>query len=162
MFQSIIWKVFVGGVRNKLRSFKFCTCKWNVFFPHCQNRHFGVNIAILHRVANSGQSTAIQPAMLEPLLPETCKVLAMKFEVKYLFSTSSSDPNLCIFLLLESLGMRKLLACGIRMQKNPQTRTDIVRMFTNFHKVMQVESPNAVVVLTLQAGLQQIDQNLQP
>ena len=109
------------------------------FFPHCQNRHFGVSIAILHRVANPGQSAAIQPAMLEPLLPETCKALAMKLEVKYLFSTSSSDANLCIFLLLESLGMRKLLACGIRMQKNPQTRTDIVRCLLIFIKLCRLK-----------------------
>ena len=39
----------------------------------------------------------------------------MKFEVKYFF----------IYQLPEDLGMRKILAHGIRMQKNPQTRDKI-------------------------------------
>ena len=46
----------------------------------------------------------------------------MKLEVKYPFPTSSSDANACIYQLPEGLEMRKILAHGMRMQKNPQIR----------------------------------------
>ena len=78
--------------------------------------------------------------MLQPLPTETCKALTMKMEVKYLFPTSSSGVNFCIYQLPEGLEMRKILALGIRMQKNPQTRADIVCIFMDFHRVMQVQS----------------------
>ena len=65
----------------------------------------------------------------------------MKLEVKYLFPTSSSDTNLYIYQLPEGLGVRKILAYGIKMRKNPQTREDIFWIFTDFHGVMQVQSP---------------------
>ena len=78
--------------------------------------------------------------MLQPLPTETCKALTMKMEVKYLFPTSCSGANFCIYQLPEGLEMRKILALGIRMQKNPQTRVDIVWIFMDFHRVMQVQS----------------------
>ena len=40
---------------------------------------------------------------------------------------------------MESLEMRKILARGIRMQKNPQTRTNIFLLFTDFHGVIRVQ-----------------------
>ena len=46
----------------------------------------------------------------------------MKLEAKYLFPTSSSGVNFYIYQLHEGLGMSKILAHGIRMPKNPQTR----------------------------------------
>ena len=47
-------------------------------------------------------------------------------EVKYLLPISSSDTNVYIcHYIPESPGMRKILAHGISMQKNPQTRVDI-------------------------------------
>ena len=39
----------------------------------------------------------------------------MKLEVKYIFPTSTSSANFYIYELPESLGMRKVLAHGIRM-----------------------------------------------
>ena len=65
----------------------------------------------------------------------------MKLEVKYLFPTSSSGLSFYIYQLHEGLGMRKILAHSIRMQKNPQTREDIFWIFTCFYGVMQVQSP---------------------
>ena len=38
--------------------------------------------------------------------------------------------------------MRKILAHGIRMQKNPQTKEDTFWIFTDFHGVMRVQSLN--------------------
>ena len=78
--------------------------------------------------------------MLEPPSSENCKGLTMKLEVKYLFPTSYSAANYCIYDLLEGLGMRKILPHGIRMQKNPETRADIFWVFTDFHRVMRVQS----------------------
>ena len=43
----------------------------------------------------------------------------MKLEVEYLFLTSSSGANRYIYHLPEGLGMRKISAHGIKMQKNP-------------------------------------------
>ena len=51
--------------------------------------------------------------------------LTMKLKVKYIFPTLSSVANFYIYQLPEGLGMKKILAHGIRMQKNPQTREDI-------------------------------------
>ena len=65
----------------------------------------------------------------------------MKLEVKYLFPSSSSGANFYIYELPEGLLMRKILAHGTRMQKNPQTRKDIFWIFTDFHGVMRVQSP---------------------
>ena len=65
----------------------------------------------------------------------------MKLEVKFLFWISSSGTNVYIYKLLEGLGMRKTLAYGARMQKNPQTREDIFLIFMDFHGVMQFERP---------------------
>ena len=49
----------------------------------------------------------------------------MKLEVKYLFPISSPGAKFYIYELRKGLGMRKILAHGIRMQKKPQTRGDI-------------------------------------
>ena len=53
------------------------------------------------------------------------KDLTMKLEVKYLLPTLSSDPRFYIYQFSEVLGIRKILARGISMQKNPQTRPNI-------------------------------------
>ena len=65
----------------------------------------------------------------------------MKLEVKYLFPTSSSGANLCIYKLLEGLGMGKLLTHSIRMEKNSQTRTEIFWIFTDFHMPVGSRTP---------------------
>ena len=51
----------------------------------------------------------------------------MKLQVKYLFSTSTS---FYIYQLPEGLRMRKILAYGIRMQKNPKNQGGY---FLDFH-----------------------------
>ena len=51
----------------------------------------------------------------------------MKLEVKYLFPTSSSGAKFYIYQMPEGLEMRKILAHGIRMQKNPRTMEDICK-----------------------------------
>ena len=53
----------------------------------------------------------------------------MKLEIKYMFPTSTSGANFYIYELPEVLGMKKIYAHGTRMQKNPQTREDILRIF---------------------------------
>ena len=40
------------------------------------------------------------------------------------------------------MGMRKILAHDIRMQKNPQTKLDPFWIFTDFHGVKRIQSPN--------------------
>ena len=65
----------------------------------------------------------------------------MKLEVKYLFPTLSSGANFYIYQLPAGLGMRKISPHSIRMQNNPQTRVEMLWIFTGFHGVMQVESP---------------------
>ena len=65
----------------------------------------------------------------------------MKLEAKYLFPTSSSGVNFYIYQLHEGLGMSKILAHGIRMPKNPQTREDNFRIFSDFYGVKRVQSP---------------------
>ena len=65
----------------------------------------------------------------------------MKLEVKYIFPTSTPGVNNYIYKLPEGLGMRRILAHGTRIQKNPQTREDIFWIFTDFHRVMWVQSP---------------------
>ena len=61
----------------------------------------------------------------------------MKF--KYLFPASCSGANFYIYQLPEGLGMRKIFAHGIRMQKNRQSREDIFFwIFTDFHGVTRV------------------------
>ena len=69
----------------------------------------------------------------------------MKLEVKYLFRTSSSGANSYIYQLPEGLGKRKMLAHVIGMQKNPQTREDILWIFTDFHGVTRVHSPTCTL-----------------
>ena len=59
----------------------------------------------------------------------------MKLEVKYIFPTSTPRVNNYIYKLPEGLGMRKILAYGTRIQKNPQTREDIFWIFKDFHGV---------------------------
>ena len=54
----------------------------------------------------------------------------MKFEEKY-FS---------IYQLPEDLGMRKILAHGIRMQKNPQTRDEIFESKSNSKPRREISS----------------------
>ena len=39
------------------------------------------------------------------------------------------------------MGIRKILAHDIRMQKNPQTEENTFWIFTYFHGVMRVQSP---------------------
>ena len=51
----------------------------------------------------------------EPPPLKNCKDLTVKLEVKYLFPTSFSVANFNIYQLPEGLGMRKILAHGIRM-----------------------------------------------
>ena len=41
----------------------------------------------------------------------------------------------------EAMGIRKILAYDIRMKKNPQTKEDTFWIFTDFHEVLQVQSP---------------------
>ena len=67
--------------------------------------------------------------------------LSMKLEFKYIFPASTPGLNNYIYKLPEGLGMRRILAHGTRIQKNPQTRGDIFWIFTDFHRVMWVESP---------------------
>ena len=59
----------------------------------------------------------------------------MKLKVKYPFPNSSSGANFYIQQLPKGLGMRKILAHGIRMQKNPQTRENIFWVFMDFREV---------------------------
>ena len=65
----------------------------------------------------------------------------MKLEVKYIFSTSTLSVNNYIYKLPEGLRIRRILAHGTRIQKYPQTREDIFWIFTDFHRVMWVQSP---------------------
>ena len=67
--------------------------------------------------------------------------LTMKYEVKYIFPTSTPGLNNYIYKLPEGLGMRRIVAHGTRIQKNPQTREDIFWIFADFHRVMWVQSP---------------------
>ena len=68
---------------------------------------------------------------VEPPLLKNYKDLTIKLEVKYLFPISCSGANFYIFQLPGGLEMRKILAHGIRMQRNPQAR----EIFTDFHGV---------------------------
>ena len=65
----------------------------------------------------------------------------MKMEVKYFFPTSSSGINFYISKLPEGLGMRKILAHGIRIGNDPKTSANIFWVFKDFHGVMRVQSP---------------------
>ena len=40
----------------------------------------------------------------------------------------------------EAIGMRKILAHDMRMEKNPQTKEDTSWVFTDFHGVMRAQS----------------------
>ena len=83
--------------------------------------NFRVSITILLGDVSSGQ-TSIKCCNLachaEPLLSKNCKDLTMKLEAKYIFLTLYSGTNLNICQLLEALGMKTILAHGIRMQNN--------------------------------------------
>ena len=70
--------------------------------------------------------------MLEPPLSENCKGLTMKLEVTYPFPTSSPGANFFICQLSECLAIRKILAHGIRMQKNQQTTAHVFWIFPEF------------------------------
>ena len=62
---------------------------------------------------NSGQISIKYPNLTcnaELPLLENCKDLTIKLEAKYLFPTSSSGTNFCIYQLPEGLRMRKILA----------------------------------------------------
>ena len=65
----------------------------------------------------------------------------MKWKVKYIFPTSTPGAYNYIYKPPKGLGMRKILAHGTRIQKNPQTREDIFWIFTYFYGVMWVQSP---------------------
>ena len=78
--------------------------------------------------------------MFEPPPSENCKGLAMNLEVKYLFPTLSSGANFLIYQLPEVLGMRKIIAHGIRMQKNAKTRAYNFLILTDLHTVMRFQS----------------------
>ena len=67
--------------------------------------------------------------------------MTSKLEVKYNFPTSTLGANVYIYELPQVLGIRKILAHGARMQKNPQTRENIFWIFTNIHGNMWVQSP---------------------
>ena len=71
--------------------------------------------------------------MLEPLPSENCKGLNMKFEVKYLLSTSFSGAKFFIHQLSESLKMRKIFSTSYRDAKestNPGRKfSEILRTF---------------------------------
>ena len=102
---------------------------------------FGVSVAILLGSANSGQASmksrdVVCDVETAPL--KNCKVLTIKLEAKYLFPTSSSGSDVYIYQLLEGLRIRKILAHGIRMQKNPHIGTEIFWVFTHCHGVMRV------------------------
>ena len=83
---------------------------------------FGFNVAILRGIADSGQTSIKCSDLacdLEPPLSKNCKDLTMKLKVKYISPKSFSGANIFVCQLSEGLGMRKVLAHGIRMQKNP-------------------------------------------
>ena len=63
--------------------------------------------------------------MLEPPPRENCKGLTVKSKVNYVFPTSPSSADLFIHHFSEGLEMRKIIAHGIRMQSNLQTRAQI-------------------------------------
>ena len=75
---------------------------------------------------------------VEPQQLKNCKDLIMKLEVKYIFPTSSSSVDFYNYQLPEGLEMRNILAHGIRMQKNPQTRVNIFWIFMDIYGVMSV------------------------
>ena len=89
---------------------------------------FGVSDAILLGDANSGQtSLKYRDLVCDVETPpfKNDKDLTMKLEGKYLFPTSPSGAYF-IYQLPEGLEMRKILTNGIRMQKNPHIREDIL------------------------------------
>ena len=71
----------------------------------------------------------------------------MKLKVKYFFLASCSGGKFYIFQLPEGLGMRKILVHGTRIHKNPQSKENIFWIFTDFHGVMQVQSPTCTPTL---------------
>ena len=73
----------------------------------------------------------------------------MKLEAKCLFPTSSSGANVFIHKLSESLEIRKILAHGIRMQTNPQTRALIFCIFTDFHRVSISDFHSGMEILAM-------------
>ena len=100
--------------------------------------------SVVFKKAISGQaSIKCRDLVCNVELPpfKNCKDLTMKLEVRYLFSTLSSGANFFIYQLPDGLEIRKILAHGIRMQNNSQTREEIFWIFTDFHGVIQVQSP---------------------
>ena len=73
-------------------------------------------------------NAVIQAVMLKPPPSENCKASTMNLKVKYLFPSSSSGANFCIYQLPECLGMRK-----INMAISPLT----VKSSIKFQKIFQ-------------------------
>ena len=98
-----------------------------------------------HRGENSGQTSIKCRDLACDVEPPPAVTnfddLTMILEVKYLFPTSSLGAIFYIYQLPEGLKMRKILAHGIRMQKNPQTRAHNFWIFIDFHRVMRDQSP---------------------
>ena len=65
----------------------------------------------------------------------------MKLEVKYLFPTSCSGRNFYIDQLPKVMGIRRILAQGLRIQKNPQSRENIFWIFKDYHGIMGILAP---------------------
>ena len=96
---------------------------------------FRVSDATLLGIKNSSIECEDVACDVEPMSLKDYKDLTMKLKVKYPFPNSSSGANFYIQQLPKGLGMRKILAHGIRMQKNPQTRENIFWVFMDFHEV---------------------------
>ena len=127
--------VFSEKLVSKVKTNKMRWCREEI-------DDFRVSTVILLGGPKSGQTFHIMPWSrlwcLSPPSSESCKGYTMKFEVKYIFLSPSSVANFCIYQLPERLGMRKSIAPGIRMQKNPQTMATIFWIFLDFHRVMQI------------------------
>ena len=67
--------------------------------------------------------------------------MTIKLRVKYIFPASTPGVNNYNGKMPEGLVMRRILTHGTKIQKNPQTRKDIFWIFTDFHRVMRVQSP---------------------
>ena len=114
--------------------------------------YFGVRVAIFHGGGNSGQ-TFIKcrdlacDAESPPL--KKYKDFTITLKIKYLFPDIYSQIFFQIsffffFFFFTFISCPKFWEWekyGIRMQKNPKTRTNIFWIFTDFHGVMWVQSP---------------------
>ena len=81
----------------------------------------------------------------------------MNFEIEYIFPTLSSGTVFYIHQLSEGLGMRKILAYGIRMQKKPHIFWIFMDVHSylgpksNLHPRMEISSMES---LTLKSSVQ--------